>query len=255
MLMIRVLILHDNPLFCLGLRSVLERHEEMQVADAFTLDQVVAVRPDVVLIDGALRFCLPQFTAVEAVAHMQRAGVRGIIVFARLPANEEDLFRFLMSGAAAYELPTISGDDLVEKIHRVARGEYLISSAVLKPARSKTLPARDTRYLPQVQEEKQQCTTPQESLCETTVISPRDIAILKQVIKSRNNKQIGQALGISDQTVRNRITALLKKFQVRDRTAAVVVALRQGLISLDDADRDGDASVLRQDMREEVASY
>jgi DNA-binding NarL/FixJ family response regulator len=248
--MVCVLIVHENPLFRVGLCSVLKRHEEMQIVGVVSevveleqlLELIAARRPDVVLFDGALTSCQPTHSAAEVVDQMRRVGARGIMVFAPALNDEECLFRFLVSGAAAYELPTISGNDLMEKIQRIANGEYLISSASLHSAPAKV---SAEAFLHEVPEEvpiahcKQEapvsdCRQEQQSY-DPLQMTDREITILKQILKGRSNKQIARTLGKSEQTVKNHITSILKKFQVCDRTAAVVVALRRGLISFDDA--------------------
>jgi DNA-binding NarL/FixJ family response regulator len=227
--MIHILIAHRNPLFRAGLCAVLERHEEIRIVGQAVereelLELTAVTQPDVVLFDGALTSCRPAYSAAEVVDQVRRAGACGIIVLAT-SANEEDLFRFLMSGAAAYELPTLSGNDLVEKIRRVANGEYLITSASLCPAPSKS--ALPESLVTSCNQGKQQSH-------DSSKVTDREITILKQVMKGHSNKQIASTLGLSDQTIKNHLTSILKKFKAHDRTAAVVIALRRELISLDD---------------------
>ena len=221
--MIRVLIAHQYPLVRVGLRSILGCQGIQVVGEvqeqASLLELALHVQPDIILFDGML--ASGQTTTVEVVAALRRAGM-AILVFA--PSyREEDLFRFLMSGAAAYVSPTITSENLVEKIRRVADGEYLFSSAML------VAPVRPHQMTPGKQELRP-------DLHRAAQLTQREIAILKLVVKGLANKQIGLALDVNDQTVKNYITSIFKKLQVHDRTAAVVVALRRKLISLSETE-------------------
>ncbi len=68
-------------------------------------------------------------------------------------------------------------------------------------------------------------------------LSPREVEILEYIARGNSNKQIARALRISDQTVKNHITSILRKLAVNDRTQAVVLALRQGWIRVDERQR------------------
>lgn len=232
--MIRVLLVHGNPLFRAGLRSVLERYQDIEIVQerelvvgqavaSSPLIELIAATQPVVLFDGTLTFSHPDLSAVEAVGQMRRAGAGGILVFAP-SLDEEALFRFLVAGAAAIEPPTLSVGDLLEKTRRIAAGEYLISRASL----CLTCPPA-----PRLQQSR-------------SCVTPRERTILRQIMQGQANKQIARALGVSPQTVKNHITSVLKKLHVHDRTAAIVLSLRLGLISLDDAEPDDDL-ILDQD--------
>jgi DNA-binding NarL/FixJ family response regulator len=216
--MIRVLIVHPTPLFREGLRQVLGRVEDIQIiGEAVTAEQAVtlaqAAHPDLVLLASRL----PTGNTVELASQLRLIGVGGIFVLSVSP-DEEELFRFLMSGAAAYERAALSGGDLVEKIRCVARGEYIISSAVLRPqppSEKAPIVQRKPPYDP-------------------TQVTPRELDVLKQIMTGRSNKQAARVLKLSDQTVKNYITSICRKFKANDRTHAVVIALRRGLIALED---------------------
>jgi two-component system nitrate/nitrite response regulator NarL len=249
--MIRVLIAHESPLFRAGLCSTLERHEDIyivgQTIEREHLLELTTVTQPVVLFDGRFTSSLPDFRAAEIVAQVRRAGARGILVFApSTVVNEEDLFYFLRSGAAAYELPSISGDCLVEKIRRIAQGEYLISSEVLLMQRTRpawqevpVIPCEQAVSVPDSNTGKLQGYRSRRPLDQVIdCLTAREIAILREIMKGRSNKQVAQALEVSDRTIKNHIASILQKLHVPDRTAAVVMALRHELISFDDINLD-----------------
>ena len=122
--------------------------------------------------------------------------------------------------------PHILEESLLEKIGRVARGECLITSGTFQNSvvlqevpRGATVPV---------------AATAKESVAREPQLSPTELIVLRQVMMGKTNLQIARDLTVSDQTTKNHITSIMKKFDVADRTAAVVYALRHGFISLDD---------------------
>jgi DNA-binding NarL/FixJ family response regulator len=226
---IKVLIAHRSPVFRRGLRSLLQETADMQIVDdAGSIEAALmlskSTHPDVVLLDSMLTAKLPVLTALDLVAHLHKDGIRGLFVFAPPADTVEEilLFQFLKCGAMACELPHLDDACLLEKIRQVASGQSVISSAILTPA--KRVPIKPAPDQP-------------ETAC---ILSVREIAILKEIIRGLSNKQIAQSLKISDQTVKNHVTSILKKLDVRDRTSAVVTALLLGVISLQDVSGQGE---------------
>ena len=117
----------------------------------------------------------------------------------------------------------IKADQLVETIRRVAHGEHPINDSLT------TRPKVAEQVLHQFQElfrksEAQNFISP---------LTPRETEILQYIAKGFLNKQIAAELGISEQTIKNHVTSILRKLNANARTEAVVVAIKQGLISLD----------------------
>jgi len=154
----------------------------------------------------------------------------GILVLAPTQ-NEECFFQFFRRGASAYELRSITPEALVEGMRRVSRGEYLIRSEVLLPQPS----ARITQPLKTHQHGEVSVGEPQ-APAPAIPLSPREVEMLEYVARGNSNKEIAKLLKISDQTVKNHITSILKKLSVNDRTAAVVHAIRRGWIALESSE-------------------
>ena len=146
----------------------------------------------------------------------------GIIVLA---ANEDEdaLFDAIKAGAAAFILKDVGPDDLVTIIRRVVNGEYLINDKVFAK------PAVASRVL---KEFRELAVYGQEAAPIFAPLSPREVEILDNIAQGMTNKQVAYALSISEQTVKNHMSSILRKLSVNDRTQAVVYAMRQGWIRM-----------------------
>ena len=146
----------------------------------------------------------------------------GVIVLST-SEDEEDLFAAIRSGAAAFILKDVGPEDLVEIIRRVAAGEFLINDKVFsKPAVASRV-LKEFRELAVYGQEAQPIFAP---------LSPREVEILDNIAQGMTNKQVAYALSISEQTVKNHMSSILRKLAVNDRTQAVVYAMRQGWIRM-----------------------
>ena len=233
--MIRILVVHECPLFRVGLRSFLARQGDFHVVgEATHLDDVLVLareqRPDIVLLDGGLTSTDP----LELVRQLRQVGVPGIMVFAPPAADEETLFQFLRYGARAYELDTISGEELLAKVRRVALGECLVTSDVLfaQAARRERLARiRQDASLDACLEMKRAQDPSCSVSMSASLLSRQERAILEEIARGRTNAQVAQALRINPHTLKNRLNCLFRKLAVYDRTSAVVTALREQWIT------------------------
>jgi DNA-binding NarL/FixJ family response regulator len=227
--MIHVLTVTDCPLFRLGIRATLEKTGDCRIVGESTeptevIELVKANRPDVILLDTSL-FTVDALEMARLL-HQYASYIGGIFVLT--PADDEEtLFHFIKWGAVACEKHAIEQQELVEKVRRVSMGEYLIDSNILIPSSPLYHPnpirARDIDM-----------TMDDNAIPASLPISSREREILELIAKGKSNKEIGKLLEISDQTVKNHITSILKKLHVNDRTAAVVYAIRERWIKLDD---------------------
>jgi DNA-binding NarL/FixJ family response regulator len=144
-----------------------------------------------------------------------------------LSANETDdeFFAALRAGVAAYSGRNIDEDLLHQLIRRAAEGEYVINEQLLSK------PYVAARVLDQFRG-----TLHHEPRLGAALmpLTDRELQILREISTGHTNAQIGEALGISAQTVKNHVTSILRKMAVNDRTQAVVTALKLGWISLED---------------------
>jgi DNA-binding NarL/FixJ family response regulator len=219
-----ILLVDDHALFRVGMRNILEREPGFEIigeADdtrgAFDLS--VQLSPDIILMD----LSLPAPGGIETTQRIKRElPSAGIIVLA-VNEDEDALFDAIKAGAAAFILKDVAPDDLVAIIRRVASGEYLINDKVFAK------PAVASRVL---KEFRELAIYGQEAAPIFAPLSPREVEILDNIAQGMTNKQVAYALSISEQTVKNHMSSILRKLSVNDRTQAVVYAMRQGWIRM-----------------------
>lgn len=185
------------------------------------LRMAAELAPDVVLSDVNI----PGPDGVEIVRSLKSALPHTAVILMTAYDDEDQLFDAVRVGAAAYFLKDLGPIELMDSIRRVSQGEYLINESVL----SKPLVA--SRVLKQF---NQLSSTEVDVEPLFVPLSNREIEVLDYIAQGNSNKEIARALGISDQTVKNHITSILRKLAVNDRTQAVVYAIRHGWIKMDE---------------------
>jgi DNA-binding NarL/FixJ family response regulator len=220
----RIVIVDGHTLFRRGVRQILDLENDMEVVgEAGTGREALAVveelTPDVVLMDLGL----PAPNGIDTTQRIKRELPHtGIIVLASND-DEDQLFDAIKAGAAAYVLKDIDPTDLIAIIRRVRAGEYLINDKVFaKPAVASRV-LKEFRELAVYGADAQPIFAP---------LSPREVEILDNIAQGMTNKQVAYALSISEQTVKNHMSSILRKLSVNDRTQAVVYAMRQGWIKI-----------------------
>jgi len=221
---VKILIVDDHALFRVGIRQILEREPDLEVvAEAddgrSALDAAFATNPDVILMD----LSLPAPGGIESTQRVKRELPSAAIVVLSTEEDEDALFESIKAGAAAFILKDIAPEDLVMIIRRVVAGEYLINDKVFSK------PAVASRVL---KEFRELAVYGQEAAPIFAPLSPREVEILDNIAQGMTNKQVAYALSISEQTVKNHMSSILRKLSVNDRTQAVVYAMRQGWIRM-----------------------
>ena len=222
----RILIVDNHALFRVGIGNILEREPDFEVVgeadDSRTaIDRALETSPNIILMD----LSLPAPGGIETTQRIKRElPSTGIIVLAA-SEDEDALFDAIKAGAAAFILKDVGPDDLVTIIRRVVNGEYLINDKVFAK------PAVASRVL---KEFRELAVYGQEAAPIFAPLSPREVEILDNIAQGMTNKQVAYALSISEQTVKNHMSSILRKLSVNDRTQAVVYAMRQGWIRMPD---------------------
>jgi len=221
---IRVLIVSQQFLFRQGIEHSLASTGDIEVSGATEVnDEVLSaidtLPPDVALVDldSSADTGLALARKIK-----QRLPNIGVVVFTSTP-DDAQLFQALKAQAVSYLSKEIGAEELVGTIRRVARGEHPINESLT------TRPKVAEKVLQQFQE----LTWKTEAEGFISPLTPRETEILNYIAQGYLNKQIAAELGISEQTIKNHVTSILRKLNANARTEAVVVAIKQGLISLD----------------------
>ena len=223
---ISILIVDDHPLFRRGIHWSLEAEPDLSiVGEAENGAQAIQLAgqfvPDIMLID----INMPEMSGLEVTRIVKRHHPQMGVIILTMHEDDEQLFHAIRVGAAAYSTKDVEAEELGKLIRRVARGEYLINENVLNRPFVASRVLDQFRELPDSQGGADTVFSP---------LTPREVEILDCVAQGNSNKEIAQILKISDQTVKNHITSILRKLAVNDRTQAVIYALRHGWIRLDD---------------------
>ncbi len=223
---IRLLIAESTALLRLGIKAAL--HEDQQDIDIVgesetgqqALEATHTLNPDVVVIGVTL----PGVNGIEVTRLIKQQNPAVAVIVMTTMEDEEELFNSIKVGASAYLTVDIKPAELLNVVRRVHSGNYLINDSVLSKPLLASRVLRQFRELATVGPETEPIFIP---------LSAREVEVLEHIARGNSNKEIARSLGISDQTVKNHITSILRKLAVNDRTEAVVYALRHGWIKME----------------------
>ena len=221
---VQVFVVSQQSLFQQGIEYTFSGTEDITILGATGVNDDVLkaidnLPPDVALvdIDG------PSETGLELARKIkQRSPNIGVIVLTSTP-DDNQLFLALKAQAVAYLSKEISSEQLIEIVRRVAKGEHPINESL----------TNRPKVAEHVLQQFQELSSRSEAEAFISPLTPREIEILQYIAQGYLNKQIAAELGISEQTIKNHVTSILRKLNANARTEAVVVAIKQGLISID----------------------
>ena len=223
--MTKILIVDSQPLFRAGVKQAFRENSDFEIFEASPGDHLSAILeaklPEVVLID----IDAPSLSGLKTGKSLLQLYPATRLVMMTPEVNNDELFEVIRMGAAAYLDKKATMQELEAIIHRVARGEYPINDSLL------ATPKVAEHVLKQFQEMGSMGMTV-ESI--TAPLTSRETQILRYVADGNSNKKIAQILEISEQTIKNHVSSILRKLNANDRAHAVVLAIRRGWISINE---------------------
>jgi DNA-binding NarL/FixJ family response regulator len=207
------LLVDDHEVVRVGLKALLEKHPDFEVvAEAGTARDAVektdSYKPDVVVMDIRLK----GGSGIEACQEITESSPDTQVIMLTSYAEDEMLFSAIRAGAAGYVLKQIGGDDLVRAIEAVGRGEALLDPAVTQ------------RVFQEVRKAARE-----EEASAFAELTQQEMHVLQLVSEGRTNRQIAEMLFLGEGTVRNYVSSILSKLNVRNRAEAAAYAVEHNL--------------------------
>lgn len=205
--MIRVLVIDDHPMVRAGLSATIDPEPDMTViASAQNGKEAVELyrqhQPDVALMD----LKMPVLGGVDAIRAIRAEFPAAKIVVLSTYEGDDDIYRAMEAGAVTYLLKNTPSEKMIGVMREVARGARSVPPEIAQKL-------TDRIFQP--------------------ALTPRETEVLQLVAQGMRNKEIAAELGVSEETAQGHVKNILAKLSVHDRTAAVAVAIRRGLVHLD----------------------
>lgn len=212
---IRILLADDHALVREGTRRLLETESDVEVvAEAASGEEAIEAarrfHPDIAIVDIAM----PGMGGIAATRSIKTYCPGTAVLILSAYDDEPYLMALLDAGAAGFLLKNVHGQELIKAVRAVARGESVLQPSLAEKA-MRRLSARAS-----------------EEEHSTEKLSEREFAVLRLAARGLPNKEIASRLGLSVRTVHSHLANIFMKMQVGSRTEAVLLALRQGMISL-----------------------
>jgi len=203
---IRVLCVDDHPIVREGIAAIINLQRDMMLAGAAAtggeaLEQFFKTRPDVALVD----LQLPDMSGFDLIKRIKDKSPNARIIVLSSHEGDVDIQRAMEAGAQGYVVKGLVREELLETIRSVHAGK-------------RRLPAEVAQKLAEHMADEP--------------ISARELDVLSLMAAGKRNKEIAGALSIAEDTVKMHVRNILSKLQVNDRTEAVTIALRRGIIHL-----------------------
>ena len=220
----KVMIIDEQPFFRAGVSQALSNQDDIEIVECDpsndTLATVEAYLPDVTLLGSDLA----THSGLELGRRITRNFPNTRVIILSPDPNDEELFEVIRSAAVACLGKNASTKELVDTIKKATHGEYPINETVI---------SRPTIAKHVLQRFQDMSMLGDRSDIVVAPLTNREKEILTYVADGNTNKQIANILQISEQTIKNHVSAILRKLNANDRAHAVVLAIKRGWISVD----------------------
>ena len=213
---IRIIIADDHTVVRKGTRQILEQEPDFKVVGEAAngeeaMQLVTTLKPDVAIIDIAM----PVLDGIQATKRIKETNPSTAVLILSTYDNDEYVFALLEAGAAGYLLKDVSGQDIINAVRAINRGESVLHPVIARKVMNRFVLA------PKVKKENPK------------ILADREMEVLSLAGESLSNQEIADKLGLSLHTIEAHMRHIFSKLQVSSRTEAVLYALKQGWISID----------------------
>ena len=217
---IKILISDDHVVVRAGTRQILEQETDITiVAEAGDGEEAVRLagtfKPDVAIMDIAM----PKLDGIEATRQIKAQYPSIAVLILTAYDDDQFVYSFIEAGAAGYLLKSVRGRELIDAVRAVHAGESVLHPVIARKVLNHFTPSPGR---PKGQEPGE-------------LLSEREIDVLKPAARGLRNEDITNKLCLSLRTVQGHLSHIFNKLQVSSRTEAVLRALKEGWVTLDDA--------------------
>src|SRR5690606_9716408 len=215
---IKVLLVDDHAVLRDGLSSLISLEPDMEVVGEArdgeeAINLVESTRPDVVLMD----INMPGMSGVEAIRRIHAKHPQVAVLVLTMYDRDEYLYESIRAGATGYLLKDAPSGDVIAAVRSAYRGESTLHPVMARKLLD-NLSGRERRM---------------ERGGEDDFLTPRELDVLKWMVKGLSNKEIAEQLFISDKTVKIHVSNIFKKLGVKSRSQAIIYAIQHELVELE----------------------
>lgn len=213
---IKVMIADDHALIREGIKQILELEDDISVVgqagdgeDAF--DMATELNPDIILLD----INMPKLNGIEALRRFKDMGIRSKVIILTIHEDKEYILKTLKLGANGYILKDSNANSLVKGIRTVARGEKYIQQSVADLV-NESSDSDDCNII----------------INQINSLTKREYEVLILIAEGLNNRDIAERLFISEKTVKNHVSNILRKLSLNDRVQVAIFAYKNNIKKL-----------------------